>query len=192
MALYSLLATVFEYPEPALQESLSRCMAVLPPGASESYAQLADFESAVRGKSSGQLQEIYTSAFDLRPDCTLNLGYHLFGDDGRRGLFLAELKDRMEARGIPLGVELPDHLSLVLRYLDVADEEDRLCLIGDCLIPALSRITPQFERSGNPYRCVLQSLLSLILYQHEELAISPGAVAHHAAAQRAVPFHILE
>ncbi len=98
----------------------------------------------------------------------------------------------MEARQIPLGVELPDHISLVLRYLDVADEEDRLCLIGDCLIPALSRIAAQFEQSGNPYRCVLHALLSLISYQHEELAISPSAVAHHTAAQHAAPFHILE
>ena len=192
MALYSLFATVFDYPEAPLQESLGCCMALLPPGASESYAQLAAFESAVRGKSSGQLQEIYTSAFDLHPDCTPNLGYHLFGDDGRRGLFLAELKDRMEARHIPLGVELPDHISLVLRYLDVADEEDRLCLIGDCLIPALSRIAARFEQSGNPYRYVLQALLSLISCQHEELVISPGAVVHHIAAQREAPFHILE
>ena len=78
------------------------------------------------GRSLGQLQEAYTNAFDLRPDCTPNLGYHLFGDDGRRGLFLAELKGRMEARGIPLGFELPDHISLLLRYLDAAEEERAL------------------------------------------------------------------
>ena len=121
----------------------------------DAHVHLKDFQNAIAEKSLGQLQEAYTNAFDLRPDCTPNLGYHLFGDDGRRGLFLAELKGRMESRGIPPGVELPDHIALFLRYVDLADEEERLPVIEDCLLPAVARMVEVLSWSGNPYEHVL-------------------------------------
>jgi nitrate reductase delta subunit len=141
-------------------------MAELAPEFPDAHAHIADFQNAVAGRSFGQLQETYTNAFDLRPDCTPNLGYHLFGDDGRRGLFLAELKGRMEARGIPLGFELPDHISLLLRYLE-AVEEERAPVVEDCLLPAVSRMVEILDSTENPYRHALHALLSLLQYQHD-------------------------
>src|SRR6185437_8143066 len=102
-----------------------------------------------------------------------NLSYHLFGDDGRRGLFLAELKGRMEALGIGFGSELPDHLSLVLLYMESA-ESDRPTLIEDCMLPALSRMVEVLAPTGNPYQHVLRALLVVLQHQHD--AFSAGAV----------------
>ena len=121
----------------------------------------AAFLAAIEGKSLEEIQELYINAFDFRPDCTPNLGYHLFGDDGRRGLFLAELKERMQNSGIPLGAELPDHISLVLRYIDAA-EDDRAAVIQDCLVPAVTRMAEALDSSGNPYRHALRALLAAL------------------------------
>jgi len=121
MPIYGLFADILDYPERSIAKSLGDCIGELTPAIPEAYAHLKGFQNATADKGLGQLQEVYTNAFDLRPDCTPNLGYHLFGDDGRRGLFLAELKGRMESRGIRLGVELPDHIALLLRYVSVAD-----------------------------------------------------------------------
>src|SRR5579872_933450 len=134
MAIYSLFAGILDYPAQPIAQVVNDCSAELAIDCPEARQHLTAFLEGIAGKSLGQLQEIYTNAFDLRPDCTPNLGYHLFGDDGRRGLFLAELKDRMESRGIQFGVELPDHIALILRYIQKV--EDECCvLIEDCMLP---------------------------------------------------------
>lgn len=175
MTIYSLFADILDYPEHSIAKSIDDCVAELVVQAPDACVHLMDFRTAVAQKNLGQLQEVYTNAFDLRPDCTPNLGYHLFGDDGRRGLFLAELKGRMEARGIPLGVELPDHIALVLQYLDLAEEE-RPPVIEDCLLPAVSRMVEVLDGNGNPYEHVLRALLGLLHEQHDVFVVSAGAV----------------
>ena len=192
MPIYALFADIFDYPERPIAKSLGDCIGELTPAIPEALAQLKNFQNAIAEKSLGQLQEVYTNAFDLRPDCTPNLGYHLFGDDGRRGLFLAELKGRMESRGIRPGVELPDHIALLLRYVDVADEEERLPVIEDCLLPAVARMVEVLKPSGNPYEHALSALLSLIRHQHEGFTMSGETVERSIAHERVIAFNILE
>ena len=165
MAIYSVFADVLDYPARGLADSLSEIALERP----DARASIEAFQNAIRGKSIHELQEIYINAFDLRPDCTPNLGYHLFGDDGRRGLFLAELKGRMEAAGLDLGSELPDFLSLVLRYIDRV-EEDRAPLIEDCMLPALARVAEILDATQNPYQHAVRALLSFL--EHERGALS--------------------
>lgn len=191
MPIYALLADILDYPERSIAKSLGDCIGELTPAIPDALAQLMDFQNAIADKSLGQLQEAYTNAFDLRPDCTPNLGYHLFGDDGRRGLFLAELKGRMESCGMRPGVELPDHIALLLRYLDVAEEE-RLPVIEDCLLPAVARMVEVLKPSGNPYEHALSALLSLIRHQHEGFMRSGETVEPSIPDQRVIAFHILE
>jgi nitrate reductase molybdenum cofactor assembly chaperone NarJ/NarW len=191
MPIYGLFADILDYPERSIAKSLGDCIGELT-AIPEAHAQLKNFQNAIAENSLGQLQEVYTNAFDLRPDCTPNLGYHLFGDDGRRGLFLAELKGRMEIRGIRLGVELPDHITLLLRYVDIADEEERLPVIEDCLLPAVARMVEVLKPSGNPYEHALSALLSLIRYQHEGFTMSAETVEPSIAHERVTAFNILE
>ena len=175
MTVYSLFADILDYPERSIEKFIDDCAVELAVSVPEAYSQLINFRTAIAQKSLSQLQEFYTNAFDLRPDCTPNLGYHLFGDDGRRGVFLAELKGRMEAQGISLGIELPDHIVLILRYLDVAEEE-RLPVIEDCLLPAVSRMAEVLGPSGNPYEHALRALLSLLHHQHGAFAMAAEVV----------------
>ena len=171
MAIYSLFAEILDYPERSIAKSLDDCAAELAVQAPDAHLEMVEFCTAVSEMNLSQLQEVYTNAFDLRPECTPNLGYHIFGDDGRRGLFLARLKERMEACHIQLGVELPDHIALILRYLDLA-EDDRPPVIEDCLLPAVSRMVEVLDHSGNPYEHVLRALLSLLRRQHDAFAVS--------------------
>ncbi|MGH7866041.1 MAG: nitrate reductase molybdenum cofactor assembly chaperone, partial [Candidatus Dormibacteraceae bacterium] len=163
-----------DYPERSIARSVEDCIAELAGTVPEAYALLIKFQSAMAEIDAGQLQELYTNAFDLRPDCTPNLGYHMFGDDARRGVFLVELKQRMEAIGIPLGTELADHLSLILRYLDGAGE-DRAPVVEECLLPSVSRMAEVLAHSGNPYEYALGALLALLRHQHDPFVISAGA-----------------
>lgn len=192
MPIYGLFADILDYPERSIAKSLGDCIGELTPAIPDAPAQLKSFQNSIADKSLGQLQEAYTNAFDLRPDCTPNLGYHLFGDDGRRGLFLAELKGRMESRGIRPGVELPDHIALLLRYVDIADKEERIPVIEDCLLPAVARMVEVLKPSGNPYEHALSALLSLIRHQHEGFTMSAETVEPPIAHEDVIAFNILE
>lgn len=176
MTAYSAFAGILDYPDASLAKLVAACSAELAREAPEADAHLLAFQAAIAGESLGSLQELYTDAFDLRPDCTPNLGYHIFGDDARRGVFLAELKGRMAAAGIALGVELPDHIIFILRYMDLAEEE-RTPLIEDCLLPSLTKMLGVFEKTENPYGHVLRALLSLLRQQLDAAAVPVGEVS---------------
>ena len=168
MAIYSLFAGILDYPAQPIERVVNDCSTELAQDCPEVHQHLTAFLDGIAGKNLGQLQEIYTNAFDLRPDCTPNLGYHLFGDDGRRGLFLAELKGRMESSGIDPGCELPDHISLLLLYME-QNEQEHCVVIEDCMLPAVSRMADVLGSSENPYKHVLRALLSLLQHQREQV-----------------------
>ena len=176
MTIYAPFADVFDYPVAGIEEAANACAAGLARDCPEGCAHMTAFLAGIGGKTLGQLQELYTHAFDLRPDCTPNLGYHLFGDEGRRGLFLAELKGRLLARGVDCGSELPDHISLVLRYMDLAEEE-REALIEDCLLPAVARMAEILDAVDNPYKHALRALLAFLQRQHEAAGESAEVVS---------------
>jgi nitrate reductase delta subunit len=175
MAIYSSFADILDYPTHPVGNEIDHCAAELALEFPEAQAHVVTFQNAIAGRSLGEIQETYTNAFDLRPDCTPNLSYHLFGDDGRRGLFLAEIKGRMEARGIAPGFELPDHISLLLRYMH-AVEQERCELIEDCMLPAVSRMVEILDSTENPYKHPLRALLCLLQRQHEASTEQTDAV----------------
>ena len=175
MTVYSLFADILDYPEHSITRMIDDCLAQLALEAPDAHAQLMDFQTEIAQKDVRQLQELYTNAFDLRPECTPNLGYHLFGDDGRRGAFLAELKGRMDARGVPLGVELADHIALILRFLDVAEDEQPV-LIEDCLLPAVSKMIEVLKDGENPYEHALRALFGLLQHRHDTFVACAAAV----------------
>lgn len=162
---YSLFARVLDYPGDSFSREVEELMAQLTSLSPEAVDSLKKFELEFKGINLGELRELYTDTFDMRPDRTTNLGCHLFGEDVRRNLFMAQLKERMKAREIPLGCELPDHLSLVLRLLAAEEsEEEAQTLTEDCLKPAVTRILSTFGDggSGNPYAHALRALSAVL------------------------------
>ncbi len=135
--------------------------------------------------SLGELEEAYTQAFELRPESTPNLGYHLFGDDVRRSIFMAHLKQRMKAQGVEMGVELPDHWSLVLRLLARQESPEEIeALVEDCLLPAVARILKVLEQSRRiePYVHVLRALLE-VLRESQRTGFASVAAAQSPSPQ---------
>ena len=60
---------------------------------------LAEFSRRTASLPLASLQETYTQTFDLNPVATLEIGYHLFGENYKRGLFLAQLRETVELAG---------------------------------------------------------------------------------------------
>ncbi|BDG02318.1 nitrate reductase molybdenum cofactor assembly chaperone [Anaeromyxobacter oryzae] len=156
--LYERLSELLEYPGPRVGERVAACIARLEARAPAARA-LREFERLLEGVPVGQLQESYTAAFDLDPSCSPHVGYRLLGPDSRRGTFLARLAARYRARGFSAGRELPDHLTVLLRFLAHApDEPDRGELVGECLVPALSSLARELRRREHPYAPLAEAI----------------------------------
>ncbi len=115
---------------------------------------------AAAGWSTTDLEERYTSTFDLQPACAPYVGHHLLGEDtGRRGPFLARLLEIYARDGFAPREELADHVAEVLRFLAVASPSaERDDLVRDGLLPALGKMLEALGDEANPYREVLSSV----------------------------------
>src|SRR5690348_14464981 len=114
------VAALFTYPRADYADAVEHAAACA------GSAALLTFASEVRALRLTELQELYTNTFDLQPACSLDLGWHLFGEDYQRGLLLARARRELLAHEIPESCELPDHLShalLLLARMEYAQAE---------------------------------------------------------------------
>ncbi len=175
MNLYLQFADLLDYPDDRLPQRLEECSADLVTVFPEATKLLKSFQRAQQELGITRLQEAYTSTFDLQPECTLNLGYHLFGEDRRCGMFLAKLKELFQEAGVDTGTELPDHLCHLLRYVAAKPGSDKSsAIIADCLLPAASKIAQSMHEKLNPYRPVVEALLLWLEGESRSEAVSSG------------------
>ncbi len=113
-----------------------------------------DFYAEVKHVSLDGLEELYTRTFDLNPVASLDLGWHLYGEQYERGRLLAELRGRQAKLGIDSGTELPDHLTVVLRMLRYLDGNDPL---RGQFAAAIAKIRATLDEQGNPYRHLIRA-----------------------------------
>jgi nitrate reductase delta subunit len=119
---------------------------------------LSEFRSRIATLSLSEAQELYTRTFDLNPVCALEIGYHLFGENYKRGEFLANLRETEAPFDLGQENQLPDYLPVLLRLLIKLNDEDlRNSLISECLIPALDKMLTSLKESDNPYRFLLEA-----------------------------------
>jgi len=160
--LYRLFADLLEYPSPALTSQVQA--AAVGAGIAQAAALLTEFYSFVEQASPARLEELYTGTFDLQAVCYPYVGYHLFGDNYKRGMFMAQLNAGYRERGFSAGKELPDHAAVILRFLASASEDEfGQGLLHEGLIPAVDTMVKAFgDQSDNPYAGVIHALLLVL------------------------------
>jgi len=160
--LYCLFADLLGYPTPALAGQAQEAAAGA--GVAQAAALLHEFHSFVEQASPARLEELYTGTFDLQAVCYPYVGYHLFGDSYKRGMFMAQLNAGYRERGFSAEKELPDHVAVILRFLATAPE-DRFgqALLQEGLIPALDTMVKAFgDQSDSPYGGAIRALLLVL------------------------------
>jgi nitrate reductase delta subunit len=171
---WSVLAQVVDYPAPNLGAALGTlveaCSAALP----EAAAEFQKFRDEFDHQGMVRIEELYTAAFDFETDSSPYVGFHLFGEDPRRSLFMARLKERYREHGIEPGVELPDHLASVLRLLAAAPEgEEADEIVADCLLPAIEKMRAGLEGKNSPYERLLRGA-SMVIEERAKSASGLG------------------
>ena len=162
---YQSLSILFRYPSGELRENIEKCNAILESYSPDLVRELESFRAHVRSKTLEFQQEYYTSTFDVQPVSTLDIGYVLFGDDYKRGIFLVNMKREHIKAGNDCGTDLPDHLPNVLTLLPLIKENELAEeLICSLLIPSITEMISRFRKTENHYR----SLLEILLYVMEQ------------------------
>lgn len=161
--LYDALASLLTYPDAHYLKRAGQCRLMLADVQPEAGGQLGSFVTHIANLGMGELEELYTLTFDLNPVCSLEVGWHLYGENYNRGEFLVLMRQLMREQGLAENTELPDHLSNVLRVVGRLDPKraDRFCI--DFLLPALDKMLAGVADKDNPFARVLEAIRGLIL-----------------------------
>lgn len=166
--LYASFADLLSYPTALTLEQADNCLAQLRDSRPETTITFESFLHGLKQLELEKLKELYTTTFDMQPVCYPYIGYQLFGESYKRGALMAQLNEAYHAFGFSVERELPDHLSVALRFLglDSANREGEFCqtLLHSGLIPALEKMLKPFgAQSGNPYFWLLSALQSFLV-----------------------------
>jgi nitrate reductase delta subunit len=147
-----LFADILDYPELDLERKASECAALVRGVQPQAAALLESFRSFAEETAVGRLQEVYSGFFDLNSICHPYVGYQLFGENYKRSIFLVELKKSYRTGGFESDPsEIPDRLSIVLRFAAQSEGEDVDALLNKGLLPALERMTTKPETDGHEH-----------------------------------------
>lgn len=149
---------LLSYPRPEYAASASALQRALALRFPEAAAQLAEFVAFAESRSLEELEEEFTRTFELNPACALEVGWHLFGEEYARGLFLVRMREELRRHGLEEDRELPDHVTHVLALLAAMRPETAAPFVSSCVWPALGRMQRALAKSGSPYAALFTAL----------------------------------
>jgi nitrate reductase molybdenum cofactor assembly chaperone len=157
--LYEALAALLEYPGADWAERLALCRDCLSVEKPELLPLFTEFWRRATALPASALQELYTQTFDLNPVAALEIGYHLFGENYKRGLFLAQLRETEAQYALDEPRQLPDYLPTLLRLLTRLDDQElREDLIAECLLPAIGKMKTVLKSKENLYAPLVEAV----------------------------------
>lgn len=159
---FELLAAVLRYPDDGYVKGVERCFERLSGSEPEAAPLLGAFLGQVRECSVEELQALFTATFDLDPVCSLEVGWHLYGERYERGGFLVKMRGELRRLGVTESTELPDHITHALAALDRMEPEEGARFVRACLGPALEKMRAGLEGKSNPFENVLLALARVL------------------------------
>ena len=186
-ALYDALAALLTYPDAGYAERVDRCRQALqdrfPEAASllDRFAERTGVGCVKRSADApteppcvgatldapyADLEELYTQTFDLNPVCSLEVGWHLFGENYSRGEFLVLMRQELRKHGLPESTELPDHLTHVLPAVARMEAQQATRFASTYILPALEKMQAGLAGKDSPYQDVLEAIRDVLISAH--------------------------
>ena len=129
----SAFAKLLSYPTETYVEAAEVLYVILQDALPEAAESMSRFGAFVEPLELTALEEIYASTFDVNPACALEVGWHLFGEEYARGLFLVRLRNEMRERDLEESTELPDHLAHVLAIIAAMNQDEAERFVQACV-----------------------------------------------------------
>lgn len=150
---------LLSYPSERLKAAAADCDRQLKESDPDAAAAFAGFINFLEEQNIARIEEVFTSTFDLQALSYPYVGYQLCGESQARTMFLMRLQELYTKQEFSSGTELPDHLSVLLRFIgSIPDPQGNREIIVDALLPALEKIINGIEAQDHPYRHLLNAL----------------------------------
>jgi len=160
---YDAFVPVLDYPQDTIRRDIERTGEALGDHCPDAALLWGEFAEYSADRSLGELQEEFTRTFDLSPKTTLDIGWHLYGEDYARGTFLVKMRQLMRRFDIAESIELPDHLSHILQILAHMDAQEAAPFVTDTVLRALDKLIDQdTTETRSPYMNVIRTLRILL------------------------------
>ena len=189
LALCDQLARLLEYPGSDYVEKAIDAIDRLGRSHPDLIKTLAPLRQHVSSHTVDELEEHYTRCFDINPDCVLEVGWHLYGENYSRGTFLVEMREHMRALEIEENAELPDHLTHVLAVLGRLEESEARQFAVDYLLPALKKIQTNVS-DDRPATCVFPAI-ELVVRTELSIPIADDDAGADAGKEASPYYHEL-
>jgi len=156
------ISRLFAYPQTRLIEDLQTARNGLrQAGLHQAEEHLQPFAGDLTMRSLHELQERYTQTFDLTGDTTLELGWHLFGEQYARGIYLSKLRGMLADHHIDEAGCLPDHLIHALHLLELLPDDAAADFMAACVQPACATLRTNLEKLHSSYIFPLDAFASI-------------------------------
>ena len=148
----------------------------------EAADEMSQFGTFLEQHEPWQIEEAFTSTFDVNPTCALEVGWHLFGEEYARGMFLVRMREELRKYNLSESVELPDHISHVLAVVGAMPADKAATFVRLCVQPAVEKMNEALSGKDTPYRHVVSCLTAVIsntwgvgksTAEHDRLASRP-------------------
>jgi nitrate reductase molybdenum cofactor assembly chaperone len=163
---FDLLVSLVGYPGEEYPSKAVLCLEVLAESDPEAAAPLGEFLEQTRSFSVEGLQELYAATFDLDPACSLEVGWHLFGENYERGEFLVKMRGELRRLGVDESTELPDHLTHALAALGHMEPQEAADFATACLFPALDKMRAAVKGKSNPFENALLAVSHVLEHRY--------------------------
>jgi nitrate reductase molybdenum cofactor assembly chaperone NarJ/NarW len=155
---YDLFALLLTYPDHRYLAWAEECRDALNAKHGDTVRDIEGFIDLIGGLTTHELEELYTVTFDLNPVCSLEVGWHLYGDTYNRGEFLVRVRQMLRECAVAESSELPDHLAHMLPLLPRLDPGEASALIVTSVVPAVAKMRKALGGGGNPFERLLNAV----------------------------------
>jgi nitrate reductase molybdenum cofactor assembly chaperone NarJ/NarW len=161
LSIYSLLATLLDYPEPELLDAMKEIGQGLEAFPEAVQGALQPLLALLKEHPLIELQENYVATFDRNPAHSLHLFEHVHGESRDRGQAMVDLLDEYRRLGLEMATnELPDHVPLFLEVLGNIEPTEARSLLDEA-IHVLAALGDRLARDESPYAGVFTVLRSM-------------------------------
>lgn len=156
------LSRLLSYPDDQTVEAAELLYIILQDELPETAKKLSAFGAFVEQHELWEVEEAFTRTFDVSPTCALEVGWHLFGEEYARGMFLVRMREEMRKYGIAESVELPDHITHVLAVIAAMPDDEAERFVLACVEPAVGKMRQALDNQETPYKHVVACLESVL------------------------------
>ncbi len=161
--IYRLLGELFRYPDNQLRSQAEQCFQVLRADYPEGARFFEEFRAKIVKFEDAELEEIYTRTFDIAPVCVPYVTAYIYGGESfERGDMMSKLLDVYSKYSFDTRSELPDHISVLLRFAQHLNEDEMADLVKWCLRKPLKDMIMSLESGQNIYLPLLKAVSSVL------------------------------